>query len=70
MFRKLALSTAAALVVAAPIAAQAAPARTPAAVEESQELRGNSGVFLPIIVAIALAIGIILLIDDDNPTSP
>jgi hypothetical protein len=70
MFRKLALSTAAAMMVVAPVAASAAPARTSAAVDESQDLRGNSGVLLPVIVAIALAIGIILLIDDDNPTSP
>ena len=70
MFRKLALSTAAAMMVAAPIAASAAPARAPAADEESQDLRGNRGVLLPVVVAIVLAIGIILLIDDDNPTSP
>lgn len=69
MLRKIALSAAAATLVAAPIAAQAAPARVSTPVADSEEAFGN---FLwPVLGAIILGVIVILLVDgDDEPVSP
>jgi len=70
MIRTFALMAATAGLAAAPIAAQAVPQRASAPVgEEAESLRGR-GVLIPAIIAIVLALGIILLTDGDNPSSP
>ncbi|HYD24807.1 MAG TPA: hypothetical protein VEB68_08410 [Croceibacterium sp.] len=55
---------------AAPVAAQAAPARAPAPVAgDSEDLRGKW--YIPVGVFIALSVILVLLFnDDDNATSP
>ena len=70
MIRSLALTAATAALALAPVASQAAPPRTAAAVTaESEGLRG-SPVFIIVAVAVLLGLGIILLSDGDEPTSP
>lgn len=70
MIRTIALLAATASLAVAPVAAQAAPQRTAAPVSaESEEIRGNPFI-LPVLFAIALAIGIILLSNSDDPESP
>ncbi|HLV06296.1 MAG TPA: hypothetical protein VKY80_01335 [Croceibacterium sp.] len=72
MIKKLMMSAAAATLVAAPIAAQAAPVRAPAPTSDSEELAG--GLLLPALIALAVAVGIYLIVDDgdddDLPVSP
>ncbi len=72
MIRNLAFATASAMLVAAPVVAQAAPARAPAPVAgESEELAG--GIIVPLLAAAALAaLTAFVTIDDDDevPTSP
>ena len=68
MLRKLILSTAAAALVAAPLAAQAAPARTASPVAETEQLS-------PALAAALFIAGFTLLIlllsdDGDLPASP
>ena len=61
-------SLAALTLVAAPVAAQAAPARTSAPAAEENEMAGS---WLWIAVAIAVVVGAILLLDDsDDAVSP
>ena len=68
MLRKLIMSTAAATLVAAPVIAQAAPVRTSSELAETEELRGA---LLPVIIAVALGLLLILLVDSsEEPTSP
>jgi hypothetical protein len=70
MTRTFALMAAAAALAAAPIAAQAAAPRAAAPVSaESEELRGVP-FLIPVLLAVAVALGIILLTDSDEPTSP
>jgi hypothetical protein len=55
---------------AAPVAAHAAPQRMAAPVAaEWETLRGNR-VLLPIVIAILVALGILLVTDGDQPLSP
>lgn len=72
MVRKLLLTAAAATMAAAPIAAQAAPARTPAPVSsESENLAG--GILIPVAVFAVLAALLAFAWDDDDdevPVSP
>ncbi len=71
MMRKKLLTAAAAAMalVTAPVAAQAALAeRTPAAIGKSESL--DSGVLLALVGAAVVAVGIIIVADDDSPTSP
>jgi hypothetical protein len=71
MVRNLITTAAAAALVAAPVAAQAAPARTSSPIAAEEDLEGNSWI-LPAIIGVGLAIVIYLIIDseDDLPTSP
>ena len=70
MIRKLTTSATAAALLAAPIAAQAAPARVATPVAADEELAG--GFLLPALIALAVAVGIYLVVDDgdDEPVSP
>jgi hypothetical protein len=57
--------------VATPVAAQAATARTASPVEDSENLRG--GWLVPAIAIVAILLGILAITsggDDDLPTSP
>lgn len=71
MIRKLMLSAAATALAVSSVAVQAAPAaRTSAPVSaEQEELAG--GFLLPVLFALAVGLGIFLLVDDsDEPVSP
>lgn len=72
MIKKLMTSAAAATLVAAPIAAQAAPVRAPSPTTDEERLAGS--LLLPALIALAVAIGIYLIVDDgdddDLPVSP
>ena len=70
MIRTFALMAATAGLATVPIAAQAAPQRTSAPLAAEEESLRAKGVLIPLIIAIALALGIILLTDGDNPSSP
>jgi len=64
---------AAAGLIAAPVAAQAAPARTASPAQQSEELAGNNGTILYVaLAAFAIAMAVLLFAndDDDLPTSP
>lgn len=72
MIRKIALSTAAASLAIAPVAAQAAD-RASAPVASAEGMAGGAGV--PVILSILAAVGIILAVtssneDDEEPFSP
>lgn len=71
MIRKLLFGAAATALAASSIAAQAAPvARTSAPVASGSEELGG-GFLLPVLFALAIGLGIILLVDDDEePVSP
>ncbi len=71
MIRKLMLSAAASALAVSSVAVQAAPvARTSAPVASGQEELGG-GLLLPVLFALAIGLGIILLVDDDEePVSP
>jgi hypothetical protein len=73
MYRKFALSTAAAALAFSPIAAQAATSeRTASPLATDQEQFAGRGILWPILLAIAVGIAILLIIDDsdDIPASP
>ena len=70
MLRSLSLIAATAAMAAAPIPAQAAPPRTPAPVTAESEALGGAPFLIPIVIAIVVALGIVLISDDDSPTSP
>ena len=73
MYRKFALSTAAAALAFSPVAAQAATSeRTASPLAADQEQIFGGGVVWPILIAIAVGIAILLIIDesDDIPASP
>ena len=70
MFSKFMGATAAVALAAAPVAAQAAPERVPAPVSEKADALRGSPLFLVIALAVAVALGIILLSDSDDPVSP
>ena len=71
MLRSIALMAATAAMAAAPITAHAAAPRVAApGSAEGESLRGTP-FLLPVLIALAVALGIILLTDgDDNPVSP
>lgn len=68
MVRNLISSATAAALLAAPIAAQAAPARTSTPVAADEELAG--GFLLPALIALAVAVGIYLIVDDGDDEAP
>jgi len=68
MLRKLILSTAAAALVAAPLAAQAAPARTASPVAETEQL--SQGLAAALFIAGFALLILLLSGDDDLPDSP
>ena len=74
LFRKAAISLAATSMILAPVAASAAPVvesvRAASVVDGQSELEGSSWIY--ILLALAAAVGLVLLITDDNdkPTSP
>ena len=62
-------------VIAAPVAAQAAPVRAPSQVSEAEELAGASMVLYLALAAAAAALLFFVVLDDDDdtddlPTSP
>jgi hypothetical protein len=68
MLRKLILTTAAAAFVAAPLTAQAAPARVSSPVAETEQL---SQELMLLLGAVTLALLVLIFSDSgDNPTSP
>ena len=72
MLRKLILTTAAAALAAAPVAAQAAqatPARASSPMAQEEQL---GGAMWPVLAAVGFALVLLFLLDDDsdNPTSP
>ena len=74
MIRNLFLSGAAAALIAAPLAAQAAPPRVSAPVSAEEEELGGGSMLLPIAIAIGFAIVLYLAIDSEDdidvPFSP
>ncbi|NCN85661.1 MAG: hypothetical protein GW808_09545 [Sphingomonadales bacterium] len=75
-FSKLAASFAAASLIAAPVAAQAANSVAPAVERvgatsaSSEKLEGENGILIAVLAAAAVIAGIIIIADDDDPTSP
>ncbi|MEO6152374.1 MAG: hypothetical protein ABIP24_04410 [Croceibacterium sp.] len=67
MIRALLTTPAAAILAIAPIAAHA-EVRTAAHVDASEQIAANP--WIPWLVALAAALAIILVISDDNPSSP
>ena len=67
--RLIALASAAAAMVAAPVAANTAVSRSAAPVEGEQELSGGTNVIIALLAIAAVVAGIILIADDE-PTSP
>lgn len=71
LFKKAAVSLAATSLVMAPVAASAAQSvRAVSAVEGQSELEGESSWILIALAAVGIIVGIVLLTDDDKPTSP
>jgi hypothetical protein len=73
MYRKFALTTAAAALAFSPVAAQAATSeRAASPLGAEQEEFAGRGILWPILLAIAVGIAILLIIDssDDIPASP
>ena len=70
MTRTFALMAAATALAVAPVAAQAAPQRTPAPVSTESEQLFGSPLLVIVLLAVAVGLGIILLDDDESPTSP
>lgn len=75
-FGKLAAGIAAVSLVAAPVAAQSANSRA-TAVERigadsvsSEKLEGENGILIALLAAAAVIAGIIIIADDNDPTSP
>ena len=75
-FGNLASALAAATLVAAPVAAQAVNSVAPAvervgtASSSSEKLEGENGILIAILAAAAVIAGIIIIADDNDPTSP
>ncbi|QJB68564.1 hypothetical protein [Parasphingorhabdus halotolerans] len=76
-FNKLASATAAAALVIAPVAAQAADSVAPAVERVSasttakgEKLEGENGILIAVLAAAAVIAGIIIIADDNDPTSP
>ncbi|MCW5647861.1 MAG: hypothetical protein KIT23_11670 [Sphingopyxis sp.] len=70
LFKKAAVSLAATSLVMAPVAASAAQSVRAASVVEGQsELEGSNWLLIALAIA-AVVVGIVLLTDDDKPTSP
>lgn len=70
LFKKAAVSLAATSLVMAPVAASAAQSvRAASVVEGESELEGSNWLLIALAIA-AVVVGIVLLTDDDNPTSP
>jgi hypothetical protein len=74
LLKKAAVLFAATSMVVAPVAASAAQsveaARAVSTVEGESELEGNSGWILMALAAVGIIAAIVVLTDDDNPTSP
>ena len=73
MFRKLALASAAAMTVAAPVAAQSAPVARAAAPSSDESDLGGSNIMRALIIILIGAVGmgfLLLTDDDDSPVSP
>ncbi len=72
LFKKAAVCFAATSMIAAPVAASAAPAaRAASTVTDESELEGNTGWIVMALAAIGIVVSIVLLTDgDDSPTSP
>ena len=68
MIRNVLASLAAMTMAAAPVAAQAAPQRATAPAEGESQLEGQSTLFF-VLGILAVAVGIFLLIDDDDAVS-
>ncbi len=69
MYRKLVLGTAAAALAVTPVVAEATAPRTASPVTDEQEaLRGTW--LWPVVIAIAIGLGIYLIANDDDPASP
>lgn len=70
LFKKAAVSLAATSLVMAPVAASAAQSvRAASVVEGESELEGSNWLLIALAIA-AVVVGIVLLTDDDKPTSP
>ena len=70
LFKKAAVSLAATSLVMAPVAASAAQSvRASSVVEGQSELEGSNWLLIALAIA-AVVVGIVLLTDDDKPTSP
>ena len=69
MLRKMAFASGALALAAAPVAAQADLSRSVAPVEGESELQGQSTLFFVLGIA-AVAAAIVVLSEDDDPTSP
>ncbi|MEH6827565.1 hypothetical protein [Parasphingorhabdus sp.] len=75
-FGKLAAGVAAISLVAAPVAAQSANSSAPAverigvSSSSSEKLEGENGILIAILAAAAVIAGIIIIADDNEPTSP
>ena len=70
MIRSLALMVASAALTIAPVAAQAAPQRTPAPVSAESEALGGSPVIIIGLLALLVGEGVIALTDSSDPVSP
>jgi len=75
-FGKLAASVAAVTLVAAPVAAQSANSSAPAVERvganssSAEQLEGENGILIALLAAAAVIAGIIIIADDNDPTSP
>ena len=70
MIRRLALMAATAAMATAPVTANAAPQRSPAPVSAESEHLFGSPIFLILLIAAVVGLGVILASDGDEPTSP
>lgn len=72
LFKKAAVCFAATSMIAAPVAASAAPsARAASTMTDESELEGGTSWIILALAAIGVIVGIVLLTDgDDSPTSP
>ncbi len=71
LFKKAAVCLAATSMIAAPVAASAAPAARAASTTDESELEGGTSWVILALAAVGLIVGIVLLTDgNDSPTSP
>lgn len=72
LFKKAAVCFAATSMIAAPVAASAAPAaRAASTMTDESELEGNTGWIVMALAALGIVAAIVILTDgDDSPTSP